>query len=337
MRYHELALQRWLNSRFFVGEGYPVPCVFAMPMAAFSEFTRLWQASDNPFTYLLQAKDDDGTPLYEPYPAPLRYPLLSVVRKPIVLRKEQNFSLHNWKRVNWPTVSDTGTTPIYGRLQNGIGLTKCDLGNVTVNRMPMGMNFPFNITYHCMRPDTQALFHAALLKEFWRSSATLQTWIEIDYPGWGTQYVRAYIDGDTVDHSPPDESAVEGKSVELTISFTLVIEGFMVDVDYRQVPALWSIRSSTASPEELDQLFYPPLFENLRAWGENPVMAERHNVPSSGTCAVAMRDYGALSDQHVYFGDPNQPANPPINWDYTPTYSYGIPSQASTGTLTLST
>src|SRR5215831_4071325 len=106
MRYHELWLQRWLNAKFVVRWGVPCPVVFSTPLDAYSLFTRLWADSNNPFKYLLDAKDENGTPLYEPYPSPVRYPLISVMRKGVKLRPYQNFSVHRWQHVNWPTISD---------------------------------------------------------------------------------------------------------------------------------------------------------------------------------------------------------------------------------------
>ena len=71
MRYHELALQRWLNRVFQVREGYAIPVVFTSPMDAFSQFRQLWSRDNNPFNYLLDLKDANGTPLYEPFPSPI--------------------------------------------------------------------------------------------------------------------------------------------------------------------------------------------------------------------------------------------------------------------------
>src|SRR3974390_3038558 len=81
MRYHELALAAWLNQKFILRQGYPIPVVFASPMDAFTKLQNLWKLEKNPFSYLFNLVDDKGTPLYEPYPAVPRYPLLSVMRK----------------------------------------------------------------------------------------------------------------------------------------------------------------------------------------------------------------------------------------------------------------
>ena len=146
MRYHELNLQRWLSSRFFVREGYGVPVVFSTPMDAASHFKQLWSDENNPFKYLLELKDAEGTPLYEPHPSPIRYPLISVMRRGIRYRPYQNFSIHSWRHINWPTVSDPGE-PGPGTEQQGVGLVKCDLGNVTTSRMPLDFYYCFQIYF----------------------------------------------------------------------------------------------------------------------------------------------------------------------------------------------
>lgn len=330
MRVHELALQNWLYRAFYVREGYPVPVVFAQPLDAFGLFTRLWKDANNPFTYLLDLKDADGTPLYEPYPSPVRYPLISVTRKNVRFRAAQNFSMHTWRHVNWPTVSDTGTAAVYGKEQTGIDLLKCQLGNVTTSRMPAAFDFRFQLDHFCLRPDTQAFFIERLMRQFWRTGGTLQTWIQVNYPGWGTQLVRLYLEGDVIEHAAPEEGDLQDKNVEFRTTVNLVVEGYAVDVEYQQVPALWTLRSSSASPYELNGLFYPPLSIDLRAQGTNLVLDSRTDIPVSGTCPQEHMDFGG-SPQVISFGDPNQPSTPPDGWSYVPTYSYGIPSSAVMG------
>ena len=98
MRVHEVALQRWLYDNFFVMAGYPIPVVFSTPMDAFAEFQRLWQGKGekNPFKFLLDAKDVNGNALYEPYPANIRYPLISVSRTGFVYRTTQSYGIHRF-------------------------------------------------------------------------------------------------------------------------------------------------------------------------------------------------------------------------------------------------
>jgi hypothetical protein len=326
MRYHELALQKWLYSRFFVREGYPIPVVFATPMDAFSQFTRLWSEDKNPFQYLLDVKDETGKPIYEPHPSPVRYPLISVYRKGFKLRPYQNFSTHNWRHVNWPTLSDD--------------VTKSDLGNVTTSKMPMAFDYTFQIDHYCLRPDTQAMFIEKLLRQFWRGGASLQSWLNVSYPGWGERLVRFVVDGDSIDNASPEEPE-DGKNTEFRTSFTLKIEGWSVDLDFQIVPALWKIvlGQSSPNPAELNALFEPyvPVATiDLRATGTNLVLDSRPDIPSSGTIAQDLEQIGVPTTYQVYFGDSNLQSSPADNSSVVPAFSYGIPSSGRFGTFTIS-
>jgi hypothetical protein len=289
MRYHELAVQGWLNKLFFVRFGYPVPVVFASPMDAFSQFTNLWSQETNPFTYLLDLKDTQGTPLYEPFPSPVRYPVISVYRKGWKYRAYQNFSIHRWRSINWPTVSDTGST-IYGPVQNGVGLGKCELGNVTTSRFPMAWDYRFQIDHFCNRPDTQAFYIEQLMQEFWRTGGTPQTWIRVHYPGWGQRLVRLYLDGDIESLTP--EEPEEGKNVEFRTSFTAVLEGFDVDLRYEIYPAMWELvyGQSTINPETLKKSFILFGSDDVRLKDNNSTLNSRRNVPPDDQCQIELRE-----------------------------------------------
>ncbi len=296
MRYHELAIQSWLNGLFFVREGYPVPVVFTSPMDAFSAFKELWADTNNPFAYLLDLKDANGIPLYEPYPSPVRYPIISVHRKSWKYRTYQNFSIHRWRHINWPTVSNAGTA-YYGPEALGWDLTKCRLGNVTTSRMPMAWDYRFQIDHFCNRPDTQAFFLEQLMHELWRTGGVPQTWLVVPYPGWGKRRVRLYLDGDIESLTP--EEPEEGKNVEYRTSFTVVLEGFDVDLHYEVYPALWNLimRLGPVAPIELSQCFYGTYTTDLRISGSNSSIDLRPNVPSWGTCQDALR--ADINDQIV--------------------------------------
>lgn len=335
MRVTELALQRWFYSHFFVMDGYPVPVIFATPMDAFSSFTTLWKQADNPFAYLLRLKDANGTPLYRPYPAAPMYPLISISRQSMRLRQNQNFGIHRFRHVNWPTISDTGTVALASRNQTGIGVKRCDLGNVMTSRMPIGFDFRFQIDHFSVRPDTQALFIERLIQQFWRAQAVMQSWMPVTFVGGVPGYVRIWIDGD-LDHAAPEEGGLEDKNVTFKTSFTLVVEGFEVDVDYKMLPALWYIKSSSATPQELDGLFYPPIFLDLRATSTNPAMQAALNVPSSGTCPQSLFRADQQAAQVVNFGDPNAPRGfVPVWPPYTMTFDFGIASTTAFGTPTV--
>ena len=288
MRYHELALQGWLNKLFFVRFGYSVPVVFAAPLDAFSQFQNLWSQDNNPFKYLFDLKDANGTPLYEPFPSPMRYPIISVYRKGWKYRAYQNFSIHRWRQINWPTVSDTGTT-IYGITQNGTELGRCDLGNVTTSRMPMAWDYRFQIDHFCNRPDTQAFYIEQLMREFWRTGGTPQTWIRVHYPGWGPRLVRLYIDGEIESLTPEEPEA--DKYVEFRTSFTVVVEGFDVDLDYVVYPAVWELvyGQTTIDPVTLQRSFIFLGSDDLRLGDNNPTLNERTNVPPDTRCQVELK------------------------------------------------
>lgn len=280
MRYHELAVQRWLNKLFYVREGYPVPVVFTSPMDAFSHFRQLWADANNPFTYLLSLKDENGTPLYEPHPSPIRYPIISVHRKNWKVRQYQNFSIHRWRHLNWPTVSDTGA-PVNGKPNVGTGLTKFDLGNVTTSRIPMAWDYRFQIDHFSLRPDTQSFFLNQLMGEFWRTGGpTAQTWLQVFYPGWGERLIRLYIDGD-VESMTPEEPEPD-KNIEFRTSFTVVLEGFDVDLRYKIFPAFWTLvfASGSVDPATLDTAFQVLATKDARINNANPTLDDRPNVPA---------------------------------------------------------
>jgi len=269
MRYHELAVMAWLNIIFQVREGYPVPVVFASPMDAFAHFANLWKDENNPFTYLFSAKDDSGTPLYEPYPSPVRYPLISVYRKNFKYRTGQNFSIHRFRHINWPTVSDN--------------VDKTDLANVTTSRMPMAFDYRYQIDHFCMRPDSQAFFIQKLMDVFWRTGGSLQTWIPVNYPGWGKQLVRLYLDGD-IENATPEEPEAD-KNVEFRTTFTLVVEGYSVDADIKIFPAFWTlvfkntgVYGRSPTPTELADAEIIAVRDE-RIQNANPTLDARANVP----------------------------------------------------------
>ena len=275
MRYHELAIQRWLNTWAFVREGYPVPVVFTSPLDAFSHFAQLWQRDSSPFAYLLELKDADGRPLYEPHPSPIRYPLLSVHRRGWKYRTGQNFSIHRWRHINWPTVSDEGP-PIPGKEQIGTGLTRHDLGEVTTARRPMAWDYRFQIDHYCNRPDTQAFFIEQFMQQMWRTGGVPQTWITVPYPGYGDMLVRLFLEGDIENMTP--EEPPQQQYVEFRTTLNIVLEGFDVDIRYKIYPALWTVVIGTGGevdPEQLEVVFT----KDVRKGNENPTLDSRPNVP----------------------------------------------------------
>lgn len=291
LRYHELALVRWLNLFLQVREGYPIPVVISTPMDAFSEFQKLWGRDKNPYSYLYHAKDANGAPLYQPYPSPARYPIISVYRKGWKLRPVQNFSIHRWRNINWPTVSSVGPA-VFGIENNGTNLNKCDLANVTTSRMPMAWDYRFQIDFFCNRQDSVAFFLNQWFKQFWRTGGpTPQTWFNVAYPGWGTKSIRCYMDGDVEQLTPEEPEA--GDYVKQRTSVNVVLEGFDLDLDYQIFPAFWKLvyaagSSSGFSPEQLAQAFELVFTEDVRIHNANPTLDSRPNVPSDEGCSAAL-------------------------------------------------
>lgn len=320
MRYHELALQAWLNRKFFVREGYPVPVVFASPMDAFSKFKDLWSRDNNPFNYLFDLKDDKGTPVYEPHPSVPRYPLLSVMRKGWKYRQQQNHSIHQWRQLNWPTVSDD--------------VAREDLGTVTVSYMPMAWDYRFQIEYYSTRPDTQAFFVENMMRQFWRSGGALQTWMPINYPGIGEHYIRIVLEGDTLEWSTPDEPEAD-KIAEYRTTVSITVEGYSIDVNFQKLPALWTliVGDAYATPADLEQIT-PLATDNLRINNSNPTMLGRDGIPENGTNAELFPTLGGGSEQYIFLGTGSAPSADPV-YVVPSSYSYGIPSEEFFGVPTV--
>lgn len=297
MRYHEVALQRWLYSNFQVDTGYPVPVVFTSPMDAFSTFTELWQEEGGPFRYLLDAKDAEGTPLYQPHPAPIKYPLISVYRRGWSFRPSHNFSIHRFRHINWPTVSGD--------------VDRCDLGNVTTSKMPMAWNFKWQIDHYCMNPGTQALYVESLMRAMSRTGGSLQDWMYVTYPGWGEQLIRVFVEGDIESGTP--EQPEDGKAVEYRTTMSVVAEGYSVDSDIKIEPALWSLifGNGTISLDRLDEACGLQLSTDLRAQGENPEMLTRDDVPDNDGCNdLVIEQAGTYTNILVLGGDSDIPLVP---------------------------
>jgi len=304
MRYHELALQAWLSRKFFVREGYPVPVVFASPMDAFSKFKDLWSRDNNPFNYLFDLKDEKGTPLYEPHPSVPRYPLISVMRKGWKYRQQQNFSIHHWRQLNWPTVSDD--------------VKREDLGTVTVSFMPMAWDYRFQLEFYSTRPDTQAFFIETMMRQFFRSGGALQTWSLVEYPGIGQHYIRLIMEGDSLEWSTPPEPEAD-KIAEYRTTVNITVEGYFND--------------ASATQADLDRIS-PIATENLRIDNNNPTMLDRDNIPANGTNATLSPTFGTGGDQYIFLGTGAAPTADPI-YVTPPAYSYGIPSEEVFGVPTV--
>jgi hypothetical protein len=213
MRIHELALQRFLNKHFSIVEGYPIPVLFTKPMDAFDTFQTIWQDPNNPFNYLLNAKDSKGTPLYLPFPAPVRLPMITVNRSNWTFAAKRNFGLFDWTVA---THRDTATSK-----------QQC---------MPVGWDYHLQVDHYCSRPDTQAYFIAQLQRVLQRSGGVPCIWIPCLYPTIGKQLIKIYLDGDITDSTEEESTDKNFKIYRTTLRFT--VEGYWVDADIGNVPLL---------------------------------------------------------------------------------------------------
>ena len=276
-RIHELALQRFCYTHFFVRQGYPTPVIFATPRDAFGEFTKLWQNATNPtnpFNYLLQCKDERGTPLYEPYPANVRYPLISIERLGTQPRASQTYSIHRYRRLFWPTVSSD--------------VVRQQLGNVAQAQMAQAWDFRFQLEHYCTKPSTHATFTGRLRRAFNHFASIPQTYVVARYPGYyGPQFLRLYMEGGINDISGTE---FDDKPVDYRCSCTVVMEGYEVYLDMDYMPALWrlAVGTSTVSPNTLDRVFdfhsAPQEWDLRLDGGENPVVNQwKPPLPEPGT------------------------------------------------------
>lgn len=270
MRWHELALQRWFHTNFVVTEGYPVPVVFTAPMDAFAHFQQLWASSNNPFSYLLEAKDEHGTPLYRPHPEPAKYPLIAISRKGWNMRSTQTYSIHRARHLAWPTYSDQPARE--------------DLGRVLTVRRPMAWDFKFQVDFFSLRPDTQAMFLQTLMSKFWMTGgATPRAFVRIDYPSYyGTQFVQMTLDNSAVENTTP-ETPADDAVPEYRTTFNLTVEGWVPDFTLFEFPALWTLLlrgKIVPSPGQLAELFTLRQIDlRIGASVPAPILYERPDVP----------------------------------------------------------
>lgn len=318
MRYHELALQAWLYSKFFVREGYSVPVVFGTPMDAYSKFKDLWGRKDNPFAYLFDLKDANGTPLYEPHPSVPRYPLISVMRKGWKYRQYQNVSIHSYRPISWVTVSKD--------------VKREDLGTAVTSRRPMAWDYRFQIDFYSTRPDTQAFFVETMMRQFWRTGGTPQTWTPVNYPGIGPQNNRIYLADESIDWQTPDVPDSD-RVMEYRTTVNIIMEGYSLDLDYQFAPALWTLLDS-GKPGTVDELsgISPAISVDLRIGNNNPDMVGHADIPANGTGTVPV--LSTTSVQFVSFGTGTPESADPT---FVPpaAYSYGVPSSEAFGIPTV--
>jgi len=240
---HDLALQRWLNATFAVTEGYPVPVVFASPMTAYAEFAQLWAADANPFRYLLDAKDEAGTPLYMPYPAPAVYPIISVSHAGWPFRANQTCSTRDWRPLAWAT---TDAKP-----------SRQDVGTAIVMQRPSAWDFNYKVVHMCRRPDTQAAFVQRVMDAMTGSASAAQTFIKLVNPMPRLEVMeRLVVTGGIEDLTEHDRSGADTAVIYQT-GISLTIEGFSIPCSWTEVPVLWKtlLTATSADAVLLSQLY----------------------------------------------------------------------------------
>jgi hypothetical protein len=268
MRVHELAVQRWLNHRFLVAAGYPMPVLFTKPMSAYADFRQYWQQSgpSNPFAYLLQAKDKQGKPLYQPHPAAPAYPLLTINRLSWKFAPQRNFGYDWFRHGGWLSVSKD--------------VTRQELGEVRQTRMPQAWDYRLQIDHYCVRPDSQANFIQELQQGFFPSASVPNTWIKAAFPGiLGLKLVRVLLDGDINDAT--EEEPVDGYRVFRT-TINVIVEGWLTDPDYLVVPALWKVVGNVQAvpPDTLGQLYSETVVAQVtKEQEENGIFNTAPNMP----------------------------------------------------------
>ncbi len=242
-RVHDLALMHWLQSSFFVSEGYPVPAIFSNPSRVFNDAMQIWSApgSGNVFAYLLSAKDAGGSPLYQPHPMPMALPIISIDRLGIAPDASRAWSTGQMRHAGWPTV-DPADKITSQRL----------LGNAYIVQMPQGWIFKYQIDILAARYDTIACLVTALVQKLNRWSLTPETMIIAKYPGrgyFGKKLVRMTLEGEIADATEIDAT---GNRI-YRASFQLHIHGWAVDIDPNIVPTLWTqtINATALDPNAL--------------------------------------------------------------------------------------
>ncbi len=239
VRVHELALQKWLNSNFFVADGYPIPVLFSNPADAFGEFSRLWE--QGVYAYLYDAVDSFGEKI-QPYPSPAKYPIISVKRNTWRFSPTRNFSTRFFRRVAYPTVHSD--------------VTKNDLGNVYINRMPAAWDFSFQIDFQSTHMFTHSYIVDRIMRSLFHSAGEAQTWILVKYPGFfGKHLVRAVI-GDITDLTEEDPNSEQQTIFRCSIPITL--EGWSPELNPILVPTLWKeaiTKTTYVLKDTLDKIY----------------------------------------------------------------------------------
>jgi hypothetical protein len=121
--------------------------------------------------------------------------------------------------------------------------------------------------------------------EMYKTGGTPQTWMAIDYPAWGRQLIRVYIDGD-IENATPEEPQAD-QSIEFRTTMNLVVEGFSLDLNFKIEPAFWYLifGNGSVDPVTLQRAFTPLREEDVRIRDANndsarpPECSSGHRLP----------------------------------------------------------
>lgn len=240
VRVHAVAIQRWLQRRFLIREGFPCPVIFAGPMDAYAAFNRLWKDPNNPYSYLKEMVEYPGQT-----PGQIRFPLISIDFKKMRYRPLQSYSSRVNRRLYWPTVSSVAE-----------GVKIGDLGNVAQARFPAAWTFVYQLEFYTSRPDTQAIFIKQLTNCFRVMSAgTPQTFIPVVYPNYfGAVAERLVLASDIDDITEKEQNNSE---VQYRTSMLLELEGYAIDPNVTIAPTFWGmiVGSEAVSPLGVQSYF----------------------------------------------------------------------------------
>ena len=278
MRIHELCVTRWCYRNFLVAVGVPIPVIISTPSEAFADFKAQWEKNSSAFSYLYQAKDSSGTPLYRPFPEPPKFPLITIKRDGWVYDNRRSFSLY-WNRYSgWPTVADNLATPENGQQSN---LPKADLGNILQIRRPAAWNFKYQLDHYCSRPDTHAYFISQYMKAMGSTSSQPQVWTECAYPGpLGCRKVLIKQEGDIQDATEEEPGADKKRVFRASIS--LILEGWYQDLDKVVIPTMWKIGTgfqAVTAPSDINPL-YTNVVVDERSNETNPIYDAATPMPT---------------------------------------------------------
>ena len=136
-----------------------------------------------------------------------------------------------------------------------------------------------------------------MMRQFWRTGGTPQTWTPVNYPGLGFQNNRIYLTDESIDWQTPDVPDSD-KIMEYRTTVNIIMEGYSLDLDYQFAPALWTLIAS-GNPGTVDELKdISPV--DLRVGNANPDMAGHADIPANGTGTVPV--LSTTSVQFVSFG-----------------------------------